>query len=195
MYYKSIIAGLVIALGSYCYLTVGELPGALMFSLGLLVVIHLKLPLFTGRVSSFENYNPIHRLLSILFLNLSGATAFSILTIKNQDIISKAITLVSAKLDKSPYIVVADAIICGICVSVAVKCKNDIVTILAVATFVICKAEHCIADMYYFSMAGAFTLKALGFFILVIVGNTLGGLIFALLENIINRERRYENGE
>jgi formate/nitrite transporter FocA (FNT family) len=192
MYYKSVLAGVVIALGSYCYLTVGELPGALMFSLGLLVVIHLKLPLYTGKVSSFENYKPWHCLLSILTLNLSGAAAFSFLTIKNTSVVLKAITLVTGKLDKDLYTVFADAIICGICVSVAVKSKSEIVTILAVATFVICKAEHCIADMYYFTSAGAFTLKALIFFIVVIAGNTVGGLIFALYdekkENIIKNE-------
>ena len=45
----SILAGMMIGLGAIVYLSVGEIAGAFMFSLGLLTILHYKFALFTGK--------------------------------------------------------------------------------------------------------------------------------------------------
>ena len=45
----SIVAGMMIAIGGTIYLTLSGLEGALLFSMGLLTILCLKLELFTGK--------------------------------------------------------------------------------------------------------------------------------------------------
>lgn len=43
-----ILAGVSISLGAYIYLKVGGIIGAIMFSIGLISVIHFRFGLYTG---------------------------------------------------------------------------------------------------------------------------------------------------
>ena len=45
----SILAGMMIAIGGIIYLTLSGIEGALLFSMGLLTILCLKLELFTGK--------------------------------------------------------------------------------------------------------------------------------------------------
>lgn len=45
----SIVAGMMIAIGGIIFLTLSGLEGALLFSMGLLTILCLKLELFTGK--------------------------------------------------------------------------------------------------------------------------------------------------
>ena len=56
---ESIIAGLLIALGGTMYLAIGGVVGAIMFSLGLLTILHFKYHLFTGKAGLLLT-NEIH---------------------------------------------------------------------------------------------------------------------------------------
>ena len=185
--YKALLAGACIALGSYCYLCVGGIPGAVLFSLGLLTVINLKLPLYTGLVSNKKAYERPLTLLQYLLYNVIGSVLMTAPTITNRQVMLKAKEIVESKLESSWFIVIANAVICGMCVSIAVKIRKDLVTVLAVAAFVLCKGEHCIADAYYLMMSASFSLKSLLFLILVIIGNTVGGLIFLKISPFVER--------
>ena len=48
---------------------------------------------------------------------------------------------------------------------------------LGVTVFVLCGFEHCVADMFYFSMAGAWGGQALADLLLISAGNALGGIL------------------
>ena len=50
-----------------------------------------------------------------------------------------------------------------------------------VAVFILCGFEHSIADMYYFAASGIVSLRAFGFIWLVIIGNSLGGMLLPVL--------------
>ena len=174
--YKALLAGMCIALGSYCYLSLGGIPGAVLFSLGLLTVINLKLPLYTGLVSNKKAYSRPLVLGQYLLYNVIGSVLMTVPTITNKQVLEKAVSLVESKLENSWYIVFLNAVICGICVSIAVKIRKDLITIIAVTAFVLCKGEHCIADAYYLMLTATFSLKALLFILLVVLGNTGGGV-------------------
>lgn len=51
----SILAGMLITLGAILYLTIGNVVGAIMFSLGLLTILYFKLELFTGKAGLLAN--------------------------------------------------------------------------------------------------------------------------------------------
>ena len=44
--------------------------------------------------------------------------------------------------------------------------------------FILCGYEHCVADMFYFSMAGAWSGAALLRLLVITAGNAVGGVLF-----------------
>lgn len=179
---KSMLAGMLIGLGGYANLIVGGIAGAVLFSVGLLSVIGFCLPLYTGMVSKRESYNDILVLSKVLFFNFVGANLLAAY-IKIFGSSTKVFSAIAeSKLNEPILMVLFDAIICGICVSIAVKYRQEIVTILAVALFILCGGEHCVADVFYCGLLSNVSfmdmLHILGFILVVIVGNTFGGLLF-----------------
>ena len=56
---------------------------------------------------------------------------------------------------------------------------------LAVASFILCGAEHSIADICYLVISGLqFTLQYLLMIIVIVVGNGIGSYIARLAQNI-----------
>ena len=65
---NAVIAGLLIGLGVIINIqTKSPILGALLFSFGLLTIIHLKLPLYTGKIGYLKD-----KLVLILIFNLIG---------------------------------------------------------------------------------------------------------------------------
>ena len=50
-----------------------------------------------------------------------------------------------------------------------------------VMVFILCGFEHCVANMYYFSMAGMWSGKALLYILVMTLGNAAGGVLFPLV--------------
>ena len=55
---------------------------------------------------------------------------------------------------------------------------------LGVAVFVMVGFEHCVANMFYFSVAGVWNGQALLAILIMTVGNAAGGLIFPLCRKL-----------
>ena len=79
------------------------------------------------------------------------------------------------------------SIFCGILMYFAVngfKKLNDfsrfIIVYLGVVVFILCGFEHCIANMYYFSVADVWSLNTLGYVGIMILGNSIGAFILPL---------------
>ena len=170
--YKSMMAGYLIALGGYVNLKVGGVLGAFLFSLGLLSVIAFKTPLYTGMVSNLESYNYPRNMCKVLVYNCIGAAGLGLLFYGSSS--DSAINVLS-KLDKNLFSIMLDSFICGSCVSIAVKSHSKLMTIMAVAVFILSGGEHCVADVFYFMSIGTLPIT---FILTVIVGNTLGGIVF-----------------
>lgn len=89
-------------------------------------------------------------------------------------------SLVTAKLEASLIEVFIKAVICGILIFVAVEQYNqgrDYAPIIAVPAFILCGAEHCIADICFLIASGTFTVEFIPFILVVILGNSVGSLI------------------
>lgn len=176
MLIKSIFGGIGIAIGSYLFLQIANpIIGAFCFAIGLLVILNLKLKLYTGAIGYVSNLSDLKDALIILVGNAIGCCLmFAYPT-------ERAIEIVSNKLAHPLYLTFINAIICGILIYCAVECfKNgkDYMVIAAVASFIIFGAEHSIADMCYIFSARIFNWNVLLFIIIVIIGNAIGSLIF-----------------
>ena len=53
-----------------------------------------------------------------------------------------------------------------------------------VTVFILCGFEHCVANMYYISAAGMWSWKALGWILVMTLGNSVGGVFFPLMRKL-----------
>lgn len=190
---RSILAGIMIGIAGTAYLLVdNKVVGALLFIVGIFMVVVRDLKLFTGKVGYLlDNRSKyIIDLLVILFGNLIGAifTGFLISATRINDLIGDKIMVLSdLKLNDSPLSIFIMSIFCGLLVYLAVdgyyKSKEKdlgcyLGLFLGIIVFVVCGFEHCIANMFYFTLAGSWNLNSIIYILIMVLGNGLGALIF-----------------
>lgn len=178
---KAIIAGFLIGLGVIINtLTANPVIGAFLFSFGLLTIINLQLPLFTGQIG-FIKEKKKRDLFSILFFNISGILLCILLFIyKDSTFLNTLSQKAIIKFNKNFLQIFIDSFFCGILIHFAVKCQKQLITSMAIMIFILIGAEHCIADAPYL-MVNLSLVNSLKF-LLVIMGNSLGAI---LLENML----------
>lgn len=190
---RSIFAGLCIGLGGVIFLaSENRALGAFLFSAGLFSVLVFGFDLFTGKVCFAQQFRTPLTLVLIWIGNYIGAAAMALIAFGRTALYEKAAPLVEAKLAKSPGSVLADGIICGICIAVAVRGYRKaestgkyLAIILGVMVFILAGAEHVVANMFYMTMARAFGPGPLVFLLINTAGNIIGGGIFALLDLLL----------
>ena len=60
--------------------------------------------------------------------------------------------------------------------------KTPLGILFCIPVFILAGFEHSIADMFYFALAGLYRLRSLWFLLLVVLGNSLGGLFIPCLQ-------------
>ncbi len=106
----------------------------------------------------------------------------------------------NTKLNDSWYSVFVLAIFCGVLIYLGVdtfkKSKNNFSKVMAliycVFVFIISGYEHCIANMFYIMASGTWTLKAVLYIIIMVVGNSVGGLLIPCLSLLIKETKNKE---
>lgn len=193
---RGVAAGFMIAVGGVVYLSVeNTVAGALLFALGLLTVCCFGLNLFTGKVGYCVENKPKYLLflLNIWFGNLIGAVAVGVLVRLTRivSISQRASAICSIKLDDSPLSIFILSVFCGILMFVAVDCYKRfdgfgkyIAVFMCVAVFILSGFEHCVANMFYFTVADAWSLKTVLYLIIMTLGNSLGGILIPLINKI-----------
>jgi formate/nitrite transporter FocA (FNT family) len=116
---KEILAGLLIGIGGFAFLSVdNKYIGAFLFSVGLISVILLGAFLYTGKVGYVRTVHNAVLMLPMCLLNMVGAALFGIVT---QPLVrDQAIRSVGNKLAKEPLNVFISAAICGALIYLAV---------------------------------------------------------------------------
>lgn len=186
LYCESIIAGILIGLGVIIN-TLSNVPelGAMFFSFGLLTIIELGIPLYTGRIGFYDlSKEKTINLFIILIGNLFGIIlCVFCYNFSNPDFFTMLMSKAEIKFEKTFIQLAGASIICGTLIHFAVKAKNYIITILAIMIFILIGAEHCIADFPYLLM----TTDPINWlkFLTIIVGNSLGAIF---IENMLNKE-------
>ena len=197
---KGIYAGFLIAIGGTAYLAVSNsFFGAFLFSIGLLIICIYGMNLYTGKIGYIliEKKSYIFELSLTLLGNFIGTYVVGFL-IRNTRFVSyqeKAISLSNIKLDDNFISIFILSIFCGALMYRAVnnykKIENSLgkylSIILCVMVFILCGFEHCVAKMYYFSVANVWSLNAFAMLGLMVLGNSVGSIIIALFDNKYRR--------
>ncbi len=191
---KSILAGIMIAIGGTVYLSLdNKVVGASLFTIGLVSVLLCNFNLYTGKIGYLvNNFNLkyIKEMFITLVGNFIGASFIGFIlryTRIYSNVKSKSDILAVAKLNDSLLSIFILSIFCGLLMYFAVngfKKVNDfgkyLVVYLGVVVFILCGFEHCIANIYYFSVADVWSLKTLGYVGVMILGNSIGAFILPL---------------
>lgn len=184
LFVKAIYAGCAIAIGGIIYLSLdNRVLGSLMFSFGLATVVTQGYSLYTGKIGFVKEWKELPDMLIILLGNFVGTFLMSALArIANMSISSTE--MVHKKLDNSLLNVFILSAFCGVMMYLAIdnynKSKNIIFVIAAVMIFILSGFEHSIANMFYFNLAGAYSLKSLLYILVMAAGNGVGAKLFSL---------------
>lgn len=193
---KGIYAGIMISIGGAIYLALeNKIVGSLLFSIGLLTVCMYGLNLYTGKIGYIliNKISYIWELLLSLIGNFIGSfiTGSILRYTRFNNYIEDAKNLVSIKLHDNLLSIFILSIFCGILMYIAVnnfKHSKDIFSkyigiFMCVMVFILCGFEHCVANMFYFSIAGIWNLKVILYLLIMILGNSIGSIIMALYYN------------
>ena len=174
---QSFLAGILIGFGVIInVLTQPPVLGALLFSFGLLTIIQLQLPLYTGRIGFIKTQNnPLVEILIFNFLGIIFTICLYTLFL-NHAFLELLVTAAGTKFAKSFIQMFVGGLFCGSLIHLAVKSKNPIITMGAIVLFILMGAEHCIADFPYYMFIAYNNFSAVIKFILVIIGNSLGAI-------------------
>lgn len=197
-----ILAGISIAVGGTVFLSLdNKVLGALFFTVGLFAVCTFGFNLYTGKVCYvFDNDREYALGLPVIWLgNLCGAfltAAAERATRIGPALAEKAAALCSVKLGDGLASIFLLSVFCNVLIWLAVEgFKNNphpagkyLSLFFGVTVFILCGFEHCVANMYYFSMAGMWTWKTLEWVLVMTAGNSVGGVIFPLLRKIQRKQ-------
>ena len=196
--FKGIYAGMMIGIGGTVYLSISNsIIGAIFFSVGLLTICIYKMNLYTGMIGYIiENkLNYIVTLLLTLIGNFIGTMITSLLVLNTRiaNLSVRAKEISSIKINDNYLSIFILSIFCGMLMYIAVntfkKEKDSIVRYLSificVIVFILSGFEHCIANMYYISLAKLWSLKAVLSMLIMILGNSVGSIFIAIFNNKI----------
>ena len=182
---KSIGAALLISLGNFALLKLGNPIGPVIFSLGLLGVCYMGLNLFTGKCGFLiEDKIKIKDLLIILIVNLIFGYLIGLLySVTDKEVLENAALKVSTWSVSWPFFI--KSILCGIIMYIAVymyREKTPLGIIFGIPLFIFCGFQHCIANIITLGIARTFDYSIF----ICILGNFIGSLLMWFLSKKYN---------
>jgi nitrite transporter NirC len=192
---NAVMAGLFIGLAGLIYLSVeNKVIGAVLFSFGLLMVVSKGYFLYTGKVGYLIPYEKgyVWLLVKTFLGNVIGIGLVGLIYqfSGKSDVIDQAALLSLTKLESTWYQTLILAIFCGMLMYVAVQgykvMKLDLmkvlVVIFAVTIFILSKFEHSVANLLYFFIGGTWSIKAIFYILLWVLGNGIGAVGLNIIE-------------
>ncbi len=190
------MAGIMIAIGGSVFLAcygdgsvLNRAIGAFFFSIALLCICYKGYSLYTGKIGFIPEKHDGDAF-AVLLLGLLGnliATVGLGLAVRYAipNICSVAEAICASKLTQSFGQTLIRGIFCGILMYLAVSIYRDKKTVVGilfcVPVFILAGFEHSIANMFYFAAAESFSLDTVVYILVVVLGNTIGGMLLPLL--------------
>lgn len=178
--FSSILAGFCISIGCIVNLMVGGgIPGAVLFTFGLITVVHYKYALYTGTAGFVENISDIGKLFWFIFFNnfLGCAIAAAIATYAIHELVDKSNVIVEARSQVDIWQALIRGIFCGFLMTTAVKFAREnkwLPLLFAVPVFILAGFYHSIADAFYICAANIHSPQIAYNYLMVILGNFIG---------------------
>ena len=187
-----IFAGIMISIGGSVFLScmgINKILAACLFSVALLCICLQGYSLYTGKIGfivSDHSREAVSTLLLGLLGNIIATLVFGIaLGYATPSIKDAAVMICEAKLDQELPAAFIRACFCGVLMYQAVSIfknhnKNIVGILFCIPVFILSGFEHSIANMFYFSTAGIFSLDVVIYIFVVIAGNSVGAILFDL---------------
>ena len=194
---NGILAGIMIAIGGSVFLAcydkaslVSRAIGAFFFSVALLCICCKGYSLYTGKIGFIPEKHD-KEAFSVLLWGLLGNLVATVVfgfairyAIPNVGTMAEVIC--NAKLEQAWWQTLIRGVLCGVLMYLAVSLYRDKKTIagilFCVPVFILAGFEHSVANMFYFAAAGNFfSLDVIVYLLIVVVGNTIGGMLMPLL--------------
>lgn len=152
LFRSAVFAGIAIGVAGFCYLAIGGIVGAFVFSFGLLTVLGYKLKLFTG-TAGFIEPKEMPTLFLILVGNIVGCLLIALMTrvssLPLQETVQK---IMEGRLSAGPLKCGILAIGCGFIMTTVVtfgREKHYLPLLLGVPLFIFSGFPHCLVDAFY----------------------------------------------
>ena len=191
---SAILGGACIGFGGTVFLSLdNKVLGALFFTVGLFVICTFGLNLYTGKVCYiFERDKTYAINVPIIWLGNvvgTGLVALLVHLTRIASIAEKAQAMCQVKMDDSLLSLFVLGILCNIFIYIGVEGYNKnphevgkyVALFFGVMVFILCGFEHCVADMFYFSVAKMWSGDAILRLIVITLGNAVGGVAFPLV--------------
>ena len=188
-----ILAGVMVSIGGAVLLSVdNRYAGAVLFCIALLSICYFGFNLYTGKVGFLWNTHDTDAL-SMAFLGLAGNFLGTLLmgwllSAALPQLRDAALTACEKRLTQLPVQTVIRGFFCGVLMYTAVwiyrERKTTLGILFCIPVFILAGFEHSIADMFYFSLAGLFNARVLAFLLLVVLGNSLGGMFIPAVQSL-----------
>ena len=189
---SALLAGIAVGIAGWGYLAYKDIVGAVLFSFGLLTVVHYKLKLYTGtagfvalRTDDGKSrwLKAIGELLFILAGNIVGCLLVSLLSrLSPLELGESAQKILEGRLAIGPLRAGLLAIGCGFIMTTVVTFAREgkpLALLFGVPLFINCGFPHCVADAFYYLCVPVEFLcsnfvAVLVFYLSIVAGNFVG---------------------
>lgn len=186
---KSAGAAILIALGDYALLKLGNPIGPVIFAFGLLGVCYLGQNLFTGKCGFLvEDKIKVLDLLIILVVNLAvGYLVGVVFSLIDPQMFEAAVGKATSWEVSMPFFI--KSVLCGVIMYIAVlmyRKGTPLGIIFGVPLFIFCGFQHCIANVITMGAAQMLSWSL----ILCVAGNFFGSLLMWVVSRNLERSKR-----
>ena len=188
-----ILASVMVSISGAVLLSVdNRYAGAVLFCIALLAICYFGFNLYTGKVGFLWNTHDADAL-SMAFLGLAGNFLGTLLmgwllSAALPQLRDAALAACEKRLTQLPMQTLLRGFFCGVLMYTAVwiyrEKKTALGILFCIPVFILAGFEHSIADMFYFSLAGLFNARVLAFLLLVVLGNSLGGMFIPAVQSL-----------
>lgn len=195
---NSIAAGIFIGIGGSVFLAIeNKVVGAIFFTVALLCICQLDLMLYTGKIGflAFDHSGTEIRNTAVCLAGNCVGTGIAGMAIRysRPQVIERAVTMMEDKLPVSFGRTFFTALFCGILMYAAVRIYRERQSLsgilFCVPVFILAGFEHSIADMFYAWTALVGGGRTELFLAVVVLGNTVGGLLIPTLKRISGEKK------
>ncbi len=189
IFLRALLTGFAIGIGGTVYLSCDNKGlGAFLFGTGLFVILTFGFNLFTGKVGYAVEKNPSYILdLAVIWLgNLAGTVIMGgmILCTRIRGIGDKAAEICAVKFNDNLLSIFILSVFCGMLMFIAADGFKNIqnpagqmlAVFLPVIVFILSGYEHCVANMFYFTVARVWSLNTVLYLLVMTAGNAVGGM-------------------
>ena len=190
---RGIMAGVMISIGGTIYLALeNKMLGAFLFSIGLFSICVNGYNLYTGKIGYVIDNKPKY-LIELLFTiigNLIGTVSCGYLLLLSRigtKLNETAEVICEVKLNDNLLSIFILSVFCGIIMYLAVDIYKKIDgfgryvgIFMGITVFILAGFEHCVANMYYFSVSNMWSFNTVLYVLVMIAGNSVGSILLAL---------------